>query len=238
MRIAVLSDTHGNLTAFEAVLADIDARGVDQVIHLGDVAGKGPRGSACCALTRDRCDVVVRGNWDDFLLRQPQDLPSNASRWWRSELSESDLHWFAHLPFCHDFSLAGVRIRAYHASSDSVYHRIYPNVEGEEWDDLFANTRETGQGPVPDIVIYGDIHYAWERTVGDRTMINCGSVGNPLDQPLPSYLLLDDDTGVLLWELIRVPYDVEAELAVARSVNMPQYDWWEQELRTAIYARS
>lgn len=237
MRIAVLSDTHGNLTAFEAVLADIKAREVDQIIHLGDVAGKGPRGSTCCALTRDRCDVVVRGNWDDFLLKQPEDLPSDASRWWRSELSESDLNWFAHLPFAYDFSLANTRIRAYHASADSVYHRIYPNVDGEEWNDLFANTPQTGDGEAPDLVVYGDIHYAWERTVDDHTLINCGSVGNPLDQPMPCYLLLDDDTGALRHELLRVPYDIEAELAVARVMNMPTYDWWEHELRTAEYAR-
>lgn len=237
MRIAVLSDTHGNLTAFEAVLADIDTRGVDQVIHLGDVAGKGPRGASCCALTRDRCHVVIRGNWDVFLLEAPGDLPSDAARWWRNELPASDRIWLSGLPFAHDLTLADTRLRLYHASSDDVFHRIYPHVDGEEWDELFANTQATGDGPLPDVVIYGDIHYAYEKTIGGHTLINCGSVGNPLDQPLPCYLLLDDAGGVLHHELIRVPYDVEAELAVAREVNMPTYDWWAQELRTAVYAR-
>lgn len=237
MRIAVLSDTHGNLTAFEAVLADIDTRGVDRIIHLGDVAGKGPRGAACCALTRERCDVTVRGNWDVFFLREPDDLPSDASRWWQRELLAVDHRWLASLPFAHDLTLADTRIRVYHASSDDVFHRIYPHVDGDEWDALFANTLATGSGIQPDIVIYGDIHYAYEKTVDNRTLINCGSVGNPLDQPVPSYLLLDDDTGVLRHELIRVPYDIEAELAVARAVDMPTYDLWAHELRTAEYAR-
>ncbi len=49
-RIAVLSDVHGNLTAFEAVLADIEARGITRVFNLGDVVGKGPRGSEAIAL--------------------------------------------------------------------------------------------------------------------------------------------------------------------------------------------
>ena len=52
-RIAVLSDVHGNLTAFEAVLRDVDARGITTVLNLGDVVGKGPRGSAAVALSRD-----------------------------------------------------------------------------------------------------------------------------------------------------------------------------------------
>lgn len=236
MRIAVLSDVHGNLTAFEAVLADIDTRGVDRIINLGDIVGKGPRGSQCCALTRDRCDVMVRGNWDVFMLGDPSEF-SPAMQWWYHELAPNNVEWFGTLPFAHDFTLAGTRIRAYHASSDSVFHRIYPGVEGEEWSQLFANTPETGDGPVPDIVIYGDIHYAWERTIGTQTLINCSSVGNPLDVPVAGYLMLDDESGVLRRELIRVPYDIEAELAVARAMDMPQYDWWEHELRTAKYAR-
>ncbi|GAA3209284.1 metallophosphoesterase family protein [Oerskovia jenensis] len=66
-RIAVLSDVHGNLTALEAVLADIAARGVTHVVNLGDYVGKGPRGSAVVDRCRAACAVNVRGNWDDFL---------------------------------------------------------------------------------------------------------------------------------------------------------------------------
>ena len=56
-RIAVLSDVHGNMTAFDAVLRDLDARGIDTVLNLGDVVGKGPRGSAAVARSRERCAV-------------------------------------------------------------------------------------------------------------------------------------------------------------------------------------
>ena len=59
-RVAVVSDVHGNLTAYEAVLADIDARGITRVVNLGDVVGKGPRGAACVALTQERCEATVR----------------------------------------------------------------------------------------------------------------------------------------------------------------------------------
>lgn len=234
--MAVLGDTHGNRTAFAAVLVDVHARNADQIIHLGDIAGKGPSGALCCDLTREHCSAVVRGNWDVFLQKPPDQLPV-PSRWWRAEVGEANLAWFASLPFCHDFTMAGLNIRAYHASADSVFHRVYPTVEGEEWDALFRNTPETGDGPAPDIAIYGDIHWVWQREQEGRTIINAGSVGNPLDEPVPSYLLLDDDTGELRREIIRVPYDIEAELAVARAVGMPQYDFWEQELRTAVYAR-
>lgn len=238
MSVAILSDTHGNLTAFEAVLADIDSRGITRIFNLGDMAGKGPRGSACCQLTRQRCEGTVLGNWDVFMLSEDATRASAPSHWWREELSDQDREWLATLPFHIDIELAGTRIRLFHASSDDVMHRIYPSIHGEEWDEQFRNTDATGDAsPEPNLVVYGDIHHAWSRTIGEHTLLNCGSVGNPLDETTASYLILDDATGALTWELVRVPYDIEAELQVARDIGMPQYEAWEQELRTAVYAR-
>lgn len=238
MNIAVLSDTHGNLTAFEAVLADIDARGVGRILHLGDVAGKGPRGSACCSLARERCESTLIGNWEVSLLGADTAAPSSASRWWRDELSPEDLEWLASMPFSIDLELAATSVRLFHASSDDVYHRIQRTISGKEWDDQFRNTDATGfDYPEPKVVVYGDTHFAWSHTVGERTLLNCGAVGNPLDEPTASYIVLDDSSGELHWEFVRVPYDIEAEISVARELNMPQYDAWAHELRTGEYAR-
>ncbi|WP_275693226.1 metallophosphoesterase [Nocardioides sp. TF02-7] len=66
-RIALISDVHGNLTALEAVLADIEARGIERVLNLGDYVGKGPRGREVVDRCRERCEVNLLGNWDDFL---------------------------------------------------------------------------------------------------------------------------------------------------------------------------
>ncbi|WP_240796007.1 metallophosphoesterase [Yimella sp. RIT 621] len=66
-RIASISDVHGNLTALEAVLAEIGAPGITCIFNLGDYVGKGPRGREVIDLCRERCVVHVQGNWDDFL---------------------------------------------------------------------------------------------------------------------------------------------------------------------------
>lgn len=66
-RVAVLSDVHANLTAYEAVRTNISARGITRVANLGDTIGKGPRGSACVRLTQDRCEMAVQGNWEAFM---------------------------------------------------------------------------------------------------------------------------------------------------------------------------
>lgn len=233
-RIAIISDTHANLTAFETVLADIRSRGIERIIHLGDVAGKGPRGSACCDLARASCDLILRGNWDSFLGNPPA---SDAVAWWQQELGLQNLDWLGSLPFSTDIQLAGKNIRCYHASADSVFHRIWPNVSGDELEGMFANTEETGNGPIPDVIVYADIHYAYSRRMRDRLIINTGSVGNPMDEPTASYVILHDDAGEFRHEPIRVPYDIESELQAAARVNMPLLREWQQELRTAVYAR-
>ena len=81
-RIALISDVHGNLTALEAVLADIDARGIDRIFNLGDYVGKGPRGREVVDLCRERCEVNLLGNWDDFLPDPEREFDSASLRWW------------------------------------------------------------------------------------------------------------------------------------------------------------
>src|SRR5699024_11550500 len=129
-RIALLSDIHGNLTALEAVLADIDARGIETIYNLGDVAGKGPRGSAAVALSRERCALTVRGNWDDFLpVANPTDDDNEARRWWHEELTADDRQWLRELALACDLVLSGRRSRLFHASADRPEERRV----GTEW---------------------------------------------------------------------------------------------------------
>ena len=81
-RIALISDVHGNLTALEAVLADIDARGIGRIFNLGDYVGKGPRGREVVDLCRERCEVNLLGNWDDFLPDPDRTFDSASLQWW------------------------------------------------------------------------------------------------------------------------------------------------------------
>ncbi|MHA7134179.1 metallophosphoesterase family protein [Oerskovia turbata] len=238
-RIAVVSDVHGNLTALEAVLADIAARGIEHVINLGDYVGKGPRGSAVVDRCREACAVNVRGNWDDFLPATGPDA-SVEMRWWHDELRPDQLSWLAALPLSHDLLLSGRRIRLFHASAASVHTRVHFHHTDEQFAAMFATTDLTGPGPEPTMVGYGDIHDAYVEVHEGRTLFNVGSVGNPLDEPTPSYAILegrldDEAPGPFGLQLVRVPYDVEAEIEVARRLAMPTADVWAVELRTGVY---
>lgn len=237
-RIALISDIHGNVSALTAVLADIDARGIETIYNLGDVAGKGPRGSAAVRLSQQRCAVTIGGNWDDFLPDvQPTD--SEPLRWWREELSPADRQWLRDLPLVYDLMLSGRRIRLFHASAQSVYTRVWSQHTPEEFDGMFAATELTGPGPAPDLVAYGDIHETFLKVADSRTLLNVGSVGNPLDEPTAAYAILEGTPGegraALGIQCVRVPYDVEAEIAVATSLDMPTTATYAIELRTAVY---
>jgi protein phosphatase len=237
-RIALISDVHGNQTALEAVFADLDGRGVSTVMSLGDVAGKGPRGRACVALVRDRCAVAVQGNWDEML--GMLEVVDDRISWWHAELAPGDRAWLGGLPFSHDLRLSGRNVRLFHASATSVWTRVHTDHSREEFDGMFAATDVTGDGPEPDVVCYGDIHDAFLATVERRSLVNVGSVGGPLDGISASYVILEgvregtenDPFGV---QIIRVPYDVEAEIAVAASLRMPELEAYAIELRTAVY---
>lgn len=243
---AVLSDIHGNVTALEAVLADVDARGIERVLHLGDVAGKGPRGSQALALVRSRCEASVRGNWEAYL--SAQDEPwSEELAWWRAELSEEDRAWMRTLPGAIDLELGGRRIRLLHASAIDEFTRVRAVHTPEEFAGMFENTPFTAdcrvldggdwatQGSEPSIVIYGDIHAGYHEVAGAHTLVNTGSVGNPLDEPTASYLVLEDTESSFSVQHVRVPYDIEAEIAVAERLGMPGRAAYAIELRTAVY---
>ncbi|MFS0704115.1 metallophosphoesterase [Cellulomonas sp. 179-A 9B4 NHS] len=238
-RIAVLSDVHGNMTAYDTVLRDLDARGVTTVVNLGDVVGKGPRGHAAVARSRERCAVTVRGNWDDFLPR-PQTVRDEALTWWYDELTPDDHAWLLGLPLVHHLELSGRRIRLLHASARSVHVRVHVHHTDAEFAGMFATTELTGDGPEPAMVGYGDVHDAYVEMQDGRTLFNVGSVGNPLDEPTASYVVLEGEPGgdrsaPFSLQVVRVPYDVEAEIAVARDLGMPELEAYAVELRTAVY---
>lgn len=243
-RLAVISDVHGNLTALEAVLADIEARGITRVFNLGDVVGKGPRGAECIDLCRRRCELTVRGNWDAFISRDETQLWGGA-QWTRDQLGADELAWLAALPSSHDLVVGGRPVRFFHASNISEFHRVRYHHTDEQFAAMFTNTDFTGDGPVPLLVGYGDIHSVYLEVDLGRTLFNAGSLGNALDAPDAPYVILEGDTGdvgnpgepgpPVFISFVRVAYDVEAEIAVARRLGMPDAEAYALELRDQLY---
>ncbi|MEK5207337.1 metallophosphoesterase family protein [Psychrobacillus sp. FSL H8-0510] len=228
-KIAIISDIHGNLTALESVLKDIENRGVNQIFCLGDLVGKGPRGSECIELVRKHCDEVIYGNWDVFIR---EETDNEIIKWSQSQLTEEDFNYLASLPFHLEFELNGKMIRCFHASPRSVFERIAPEYHSlAECLSLFENSEETNSHHskrTPDIVFYGDIHLTLLRSYEIGTLCNVGSVG--LDLVDATYVIVDGSHGTNSINFVRVPYDREAELMAARELGMVGYEQYYKEI--------
>jgi protein phosphatase len=240
-RIAIISDTHGNLPALEAVLADIRSRGIETIYCLGDLAGKGPSGPEVIDICRNVCVATVQGNWDALIGGVDHEWsahPMNA--WHRQQIGDERADYLAALPGTVEFLLSGHRVRLFHASQTSVYHRVRQYDPPDTHRAMFENTDFTGNGPVPDIVGYGDIHIAYVKSLARKCLFNAGSVGNPLDIPEACYAVLEgefESDAAAPWtvSIVRVPYDIEAAIRQAAASGMPELDAWTNELRTARY---
>jgi protein phosphatase len=239
-RIAVISDIHGNVPALQAVDSDLRVRGITRIFCLGDLVGKGPQPELVVDWVQARCEVVVQGNWDDFIGKPTR---KTELLWHQRRLGPERLTYLAKLPFSFDFFMSGKAVRLFHASPESVYARIQPWDEPERRLTMFGDSMMTGPAPygrLPDVVGYGDVHNAFVQHFPGKMLFNTGSVGNPLEIPQASYAILEGDCGsrepgTFAVTLVRVPYDVEEAVRIATDARMPLLEPYVKELRTGRF---
>jgi diadenosine tetraphosphatase ApaH/serine/threonine PP2A family protein phosphatase len=231
MRIAVVSDIHGNLHALEAVFAALDEDPPDELWCLGDLVGYGARPNECCAAIEARASICLAGN-HDLAVRGTIDLmefsgdAGTAARWSREVLSAGSLAYLESL------EPQGTRadVALFHASArDPVWEYVLS-------DRVAIATLELTEQP---IVLVGHSHVALHvKLAGDaftgelspggteldlsdaRTLLNPGSVGQPRDgDPRAAYLLLDLDERTASFR--RVEYDIARTQAEIREAGLP-----------------
>jgi len=183
VRLALISDLHGNIVSLEAVLADIDRRGVDQVVCLGDTATLGPRPREVLALLRDRGCRCVLGNHDDFLLddeliRSSTEVPIvvDAVDWCSAEISGEDRAFVATFETGFEVPLEhGRSARLFHGSPRSHMEDMLSTTEDAVIDECLA-------GAVADVLAGGHTHLQMLRQHRGMLMVNPGSVGMPFER--------------------------------------------------------
>ena len=224
MRIAVLSDVHGNVEALDAVLAD--AGDVAAYWFLGDLVAHGPRPAECVRRVRELPGLVaVRGNTDRYTLTEPPS-PEHASSfdWTRAALSTDDLAWLRSLPVearPHDGVLL---VHASPGRDDGP--GLDPHTSDADLAPSFASAEA-------DLVLVGHTHHPDSRVLGGPQVVNPGSVSLPRPSDAHArYAVLtftDDDWSV---EHRVVPYDRDAVLADLASGDHPSADWLVEKLTT------
>src|SRR5258708_2268729 len=234
MRIAIVSDIHGNRTAFEAVLADLRQTSPDLILHGGDLADGGASPVEIVDRIRDLGWQGVIGNTDEMLVA-PESLEEFASQssappsLWaairemaaatREALGEERLTWLRALPRAqiHD------PMALVHASPESRWRAPAPEASDAELESIYS---PLGQR----IAVYAHIHRPYIRSVSGMIVANTGSVSLSYDgDRRAAYLLLDES-----YPTIRlVEYDVDLELKALAASGLPHADWVEKFLDSA-----
>jgi len=234
MRIAVLSDIHGNRHAFEAVLDAVDAEGVDDVWCLGDVVGYGADPDACCELAAERCRISLVGNHD---LAVRGDIPLDefstgarlAAEWTQEVIAPENLEYLRELrPEMLDREDVGL----YHASPrDPVWEYVLST--------LLADMCLDAQPHRVCLIGHSHVALSFRREEGEPAggqtrpdgdevdlsehewLLNPGSVGQPRDgDPRAAWMVLDTAAPSATWR--RTSYDVAGAAAAIRAARLPE----------------
>ncbi|GIK62248.1 MAG: DNA methylase [Chloroflexota bacterium] len=206
MRIAIVVDIHSNAPAFEAVLADIDHQGVDEVVVVGDFLNGGPFPREVLDMLYDRQPRALLGNHERYIqiLSNPdQDKSAHPrSRWgvayWTLDyMRETDLAYLNSLPI----TIEQDKLLFVHGSPKDLRGGILPDTSEDFLQEHFGEV----QYPY---VITAHTHRPFVRQWGDLTFINPGSVGMPLDcNPDASYAILTRSNGHVDVKHRRIPYN-------------------------------
>jgi putative phosphoesterase len=228
MKLAIFSDVHSNLEALRAVLADIDAAGVDRIYCLGDLVGYAPFPNEVCALLRGRGLDVVMGNYDDGTGFDREECgcaytrPDDKARgdlsfaWTKAHTSDENKAWLRTLHPNIRFEADGRRFLLVHGSPRRMNEYVYEDRPRSSLENI-ARAAES------DVLVMGHTHLPYVKQVGEVLFINVGSAGKPKDgDPRACWALIDtaDPAGV---EFRRVPYDVGTVAEAIRASELPDH---------------
>ncbi len=234
--LAVISDIHGNYDALKVVLDDIDTRGIERVVCLGDIIGYGPDPLHCLDAVMERCEWSLMGNHDFAVLYEPTSFNASAEAaafWTRRQLElESDIstrrrRWEY---------LGSLQIRQHYM--ESLWVHASPRRPINEYifpDDVITAPTKMGQifdrverrcfvghthicgvfTDEPDFWPPADLDGIYTFRDGEKSVVNPGSVGQPRDRdPRTSYAILHEDRV----EFVRLDYDIEGVIEKVKTI--------------------
>ena len=230
--MALVSDIHGNLPAFRAVLEDVAAQGVDEIWCLGDLVGYGAQPDECVALARESCRLCLAGNHDLVVIDK---LPiaefsaaaAAAAEWTREHMAEESLEFLRGLEPLDTARAIGL----YHASPrDPVWEYVLSSWQAQEC--IAAMDARVGAVGHSHVALFFHVNGSGE-VVGaqapggteldisqGRWLINPGGVGQPRDgDPRAAWLLLDTGNWTAAWR--RVVYPIEEAAQAIEAAGLP-----------------
>ena len=227
-RIAVFSDIHANLPALQAVLADMDRRGLERRYCLGDLVGYGTFPNEVVDLIRKRQIPTVMGNYDQgvgnssdecgcaYRTAEEEALGHRSIAWTNAHTSDENKAFLRGLAPQNPLQLGDLKVLLAHGSPRKINEYLYEDRPDASLERLLDQANV-------DVLVVGHTHKPYHRILpSGRHVINDGSVGKPKDgDPRAAYVILAASGRDLNVEFVRVPYDVEQAAQAIKSSEMP-----------------
>ena len=236
MKLAFVSDIHGNAVALDAVLEDIKKRGIDQIIVLGDICYRGPEPKRSLDLVRSLNTDVIKGNADEWIVRGikkgevPENIHSLMSKerdWSVSKLDDDSVKYLQNLPEELTLDFDSIKIHVFHATPTSLFDVVQSDESNEKVLDKLV-TKDA------DIFIYGHIHKSFVRFIDGKCVVNTGSVGLPFDGlNKASYAIVEINESNFDISIARVDYDVNKVVKQFEESDYPIREVMTRMLNTA-----
>ncbi|HBV16040.1 metallophosphoesterase family protein [Chryseobacterium carnipullorum] len=234
IQIAIFSDVHGNLPALNAVLEDIERRGIRQKFCLGDLVDFAPWGNEVIEKIRDLNIPCLMGNHDERIafdipivpLSKHSEEETNARfiaiDHSKRNIAEENKRFLSQLPFHLKLNYKiGKRywnIQLVHSSLSSNDTYLYEAEDNE----VFVNMLEESQS---DIVVMGHTHLSFKKSFENKKWaVNCGSVGRSKEENrLASYLILTMSQEEIIPEIVQIDYPIEQAVRGIEESDIPNY---------------
>ena len=235
MRIAIISDIHGNQVALEAVLQDFHHQpDVDQMVIAGDLCLNGPSPREVLEIVHGLNCVVLQGNVDLEVVTQAPDKGAkkrNTAAWTRELIGQTGIDYLASLPHSHRIANSqGNDLLVVHANPLNLEDAIFPNAPDSTLEYLLGGLDE-GIGAMA----FGHLHIAYTRSWRHLFLVDVGSCGLPRDEDLrASYAILSWQARSWVAEIRRVAYDVQAVVKQIKTSGIPNV---EKRVKTLLEAR-
>lgn len=235
--ITIFGDIHGNLPALEAVLADMDQRGLTNRYCLGDLVGYGTAPNEVTQRIRELNIPTLMGNYDQGVGHSSDDCGcaynteadkrrgEQSIAWTNAYTTDANKAFLRSLPAHIPVQVGDIDVLLVHGSPRKINEYLYEDRPDASFERLM-------DGIDVDVMVCGHTHLPYHKILpSGRQIINAGSVGKPKDgHPEACYITLTDEDGALKVAFIRVPYDVEAAAqAIEAAEGMP--DEFAQMLR-------
>ncbi|GLC30580.1 metallophosphoesterase family protein [Clostridium omnivorum] len=239
MKVAVLSDIHGNAVALNYTIEDLKSLGISKIVILGDVVMKGPMPSESLEILRNSdLEIVawVKGNTDLWFEEITDNFIPSTKRekelytyykYAKDNLEEDQLLFIKELPLECSITLNGVKILCVHGTPQSIVEAIDSSVSEEEMKRAVKGVKEQ-------VILSGHSHTSFIGEVDNKKIFNVGSVGNSLDgDDRISYGILDFTDNEMKLVNRRISYPLNEVIDMAVNNKFPYLEEYKKVILTA-----